>query len=198
MVNTYVIARHSEQLAWTTKLKGNIYIYDSGGPVAFKHIHERTRSRVRTYFVRGSFRDLILLKDEADNGVQLEFNEAATVVHVRNDAKEVSKWLQFIVDHYPDFGEMNIFLQGYPFDHIDLEKEVANMNLELGYGFLGAGVCSSDIYPGGTTEQEQDAIVNEIYEGNAPQISSWQPGAQFYITNKWLTRNTKSYYEMLM
>jgi hypothetical protein len=197
MQNRFIIARHTENLGWTNKLlNGEILVYNSGGMEVDFHYNE---DRLNKKYIRK--------KICYTSAQKIPFTYKETTIFIDNDniGRETGKWLEYLINYYDNYANLNIFLQAYPFDHITFKDINQSLVAEEKYGYIGGTFLDNNFESEAWIKSDQSTkhgydqqkIYKVIYGDYMPERFDWRVGGQLFLTKESLLKNKKCYYEFL-
>jgi hypothetical protein len=122
------------------------------------------------------------------------------VENLANVGREVHTYIHHICTLYPNFGDVNIFCQGSPFDHchdfLNLVKTY-NYNMCQWENFKWLSNWMFETYLTGKPHHEITLNIPDILDYlqiKYPEHWMFGPGACFFVTKERLLRNSLDYY----
>lgn len=121
-----------------------------------------------------------------------EFNN---YIKLPNKGRESDTFLRHIIDNYNNLSDINIFVQGHPFDHCNNFFDLINNNYYTTLGYNQTCDKLGNPHHYGLQILE---VWNEITNKDLPDIINYTPGAMFIVEKQQILQYDISFYEKLL
>ena len=157
-----------------------------------------------SWAMRWADKCVITVYDKGDDDLDGSQFPAFRWIKMKNEGRESDAFLRHILSRYPDFPEVTVFAQGYPFDHVAtpwyfrmVDKLVDVQSID-GSGYVGMSRLWGDIVDY-ECEKHKDLPIRRFCEA-AGMSGNWRCNycAHFAVTKSALLRNPKERYEVLL
>ena len=117
-------------------------------------------------------------------------------IKLKNIGREAHTYLHHIVENYNNLSDINIFLQGNPFDHgVNLISDINNLDLKQEFLPLNGIIKRSK-------KTESKGLIDGFSEHHGIDLTSieeleFTPGAQFAVTREAITKHPIEFYQKI-
>lgn len=119
-------------------------------------------------------------------------------INLPNIGREAHTYLYHIIENYENLEDHICFLQGNPFDHLNVDISKLNMEIENKFKPLNFEIiCNLDGYPN-HPRLELDKLVFDNFFIDKPNNIKFSPGAQFIVNKKSILNREKNFYIEMM
>lgn len=127
-----------------------------------------------------------------------EYNE--DFIHLKNIGREAHTYLTHIVNNYDNLSDYTCFLQGNPFDHLNVSLDKLIDVIKSNEDFIPLNVyfeCNMNGLPH-HNNLELDKLIFDEYFIEKPEKVKFVVGAQFIVSKKSIKRRKVEFYKKLL
>lgn len=119
-------------------------------------------------------------------------------INLPNIGREAHTYLYHIIENYNNLDDYTCFLQGNPFDHLNINIYKLNIEIENNYKPLYIEYkCDMNGNPHHPNLQIDKLIFEPLFI-DKPDLIKFVVGAQFIVNKKYILNRKKEFYEILL